>query len=52
MQIKLDELIRSIREADTRLLDLEELGDGDLEEKRAEYEHLAAQARQEAEATA
>ncbi|MBS0310463.1 MAG: low affinity iron permease family protein [Proteobacteria bacterium] len=47
MQIKLDELIRTAREAQNSLLDLEELEPGDLERIRARYTDLAKQARHE-----
>ena len=45
MQIKLDEIIRSIEGAKNELLDLEELEDEDLERARDVYEKLAAEAR-------
>ena len=45
MQIKLDEIIRSIEGAKNELLDLEELEDEDLEQARDAYEKLAAEAR-------
>ena len=45
IQIKLDELITVIAEADNRLLDLEELDEKHLETLRATYEKLARQAR-------
>ena len=45
LQIKLDELIKITQAADSRLLDLEELGDDELERKRAEYERVAEAAR-------
>jgi Predicted small integral membrane protein len=45
MQIKLDEIIRSIDGAKNELLDLEELEDDDLEQARDLYEKLAAEAR-------
>jgi low affinity Fe/Cu permease len=47
LQIKLDELIRVTRNADTALLDLEELEDEELCRIRAAYEELAARARRE-----
>ena len=47
LQVKIDELIRVLDKADNRLLDLEELGDKDLEAKRQEYEVFAAEARGE-----
>jgi low affinity Fe/Cu permease len=46
MQIKLDELIRVTSEANTALLDLEELSDDELDATRAEYERLAKEARE------
>lgn len=45
VQIKLDELIRSTQGAHNRLLDLEELGDKELEAIREQYEQLAEEAR-------
>ena len=45
MQIKLDEIIRSIEGAKNELLDLEELEDEDLAQARDVYEKLAAEAR-------
>ncbi len=47
MQIKLDELIRSIKGAHNVLLDLEELEDKELERIKANYEKLAKIAREE-----
>jgi low affinity Fe/Cu permease len=45
VHIKLDELIRSIKEAQNELLDLEEMEDEDLDRIRADYEKLAERAR-------
>src|SRR3954469_20531181 len=45
IQVKLDELIRSIRGAHTALLDLEELEDEELDRIHAEYCGLAKRAR-------
>jgi low affinity Fe/Cu permease len=45
IQIKLDELIRATKGAHNALLDLEELGEKELEAFRDRYEVLAAQAR-------
>ena len=45
MQIKLDELIRAIDQAQNLLLDLEELDEDDLEKVRRQYRHLAREAR-------
>src|SRR5690554_960608 len=45
IQIKLDELIRSHRGAQTALLDLEELGDAELDAFRKKYAALARAAR-------
>jgi low affinity Fe/Cu permease len=45
IQLKLDELIRSTSGAHNALLDLEELGEGDLDRIRAHYEELARRAR-------
>ena len=47
LQIKLDELIRALEGAENALLDLEELGDVELEKIRLEYEALAEKAREE-----
>lgn len=45
MQLKLDELIRATKGAHVVLLDLEELGEDQLEKIRKQYEKLAHQAR-------
>jgi low affinity Fe/Cu permease len=45
VQLKLDELIRAHQGAHNALLDLEELGEADLERLRADYEELARRAR-------
>src|SRR5215210_4055305 len=45
MQIKLDELIRSMESAQNTVLDLEELDETELDRIRAEYEELAQKAR-------
>lgn len=45
MQLKLDELIRATEGAHRILLDMEELGEDDLERIRKEYEALAGDAR-------
>jgi low affinity Fe/Cu permease len=45
IQLKLDELIRSTRGAHNALLDLEELGESDLDRIRSRYEELARRAR-------
>jgi low affinity Fe/Cu permease len=47
IQLKLDELIRTQPGAHNALLDLEELGDDELERLRAVYEELARQAREQ-----
>jgi len=49
IQIKLDELIRSIEGAQNSLLDLEELEEDDLDKMRQTYEDLAAKARRQLE---
>jgi low affinity Fe/Cu permease len=46
MQIKLDELIRSTKGAHTILLDLEELGEDQLEHIRTQYGKIASDARE------
>jgi low affinity Fe/Cu permease len=45
IQVKLDELIRSIEGAQNSLLDLEELEEGEIERLRKKYRDLAAKAR-------
>jgi low affinity Fe/Cu permease len=45
IQVKLDELIRSIKGAHNRLLDLEELEEEEIEQIRKDYRRLAADAR-------
>ncbi len=47
MQLKLDELIRATPDAETALLDIEELEDAELELMRAHYEKIAEKARAE-----
>jgi low affinity Fe/Cu permease len=47
IQIKLDELIRSVEGAHNALLDLEEMEDEDLDLMRKDYEDLARSAREE-----
>ena len=47
MQVKLDELIRAMKGAHTVLLDLEELSDAELSQITADYQQLAATARQQ-----
>jgi low affinity Fe/Cu permease len=47
LQIKLDELLRSMENAHTVLLDLEELDDEELRLIRQDYLELARKARQE-----
>lgn len=47
LQIKMDELIRSIESAQNVLLDLEELSDGEIDQLRDDYEKLAEKARKE-----
>jgi len=46
LQVKLDELIRSIEGAHNALLDLEELEEGELDRIRAPYSKLAKSARE------
>jgi low affinity Fe/Cu permease len=50
IQIKLDELIRAVQEADNQLMDLEELEEDQLDEFRAKYEKMAEEAREKKEA--
>ena len=45
VQLKLDELIRSVRGAHNAVLNLEELSEAELEELKAEYLRLAEKAR-------
>ena len=47
LQVKLDEIIRSMEKARNEMLDLEELDDEDLDEIRKEYLKLADEARKE-----
>jgi low affinity Fe/Cu permease len=47
IQIKLDEVIRSLDRANKALLDLEELDDEEIEHIRSDYEHLSVRARDE-----
>jgi len=47
IQIKLDELIRAMEGAHNALLELEELGEKDLDRIRAEYRKLAEKARKD-----
>jgi low affinity Fe/Cu permease len=47
VQLKLDELIRSIEGAHNSLLDLEELSESELDDIRKEYLGLAEEAREE-----
>jgi low affinity Fe/Cu permease len=46
VQLKLDELVRSVRGAHNAVLDLEELTDEELDRLRARYEELARAARE------
>ena len=45
VHLKLDELIRSVKGARNRLVDLEELSEDELEELRAEFQKVHARAR-------
>jgi low affinity Fe/Cu permease len=47
MQVKLDELIRAVKGAETALLDLEELEDEELDQIRDGYQKIAERARGE-----
>jgi low affinity Fe/Cu permease len=47
IHVKLDELIRANKAAHNALLDLEDMEEGELDNIRADYERLAAQARGE-----
>jgi low affinity Fe/Cu permease len=47
LQIKLDEIIRSLENARNEVLDLEELETGDLDQIRKEYLELAERAREQ-----
>lgn len=47
VQIKLDELIRATKGANTALLELEELTEPELEKLRQEYLHLAKEGRED-----
>lgn len=46
LQVKLDEIIRALGNAQNELLDLEELEEADLDKVREQYRKLARQARQ------
>ena len=46
LQVKLDELLRSTRDAHTALMDLEELEDEELDEMKRRYTELAQRARE------
>lgn len=46
LQLKLDELIRAVKEANNEIMDLEELDDEELESLRQDYLELAQQARE------
>ncbi len=45
VHVKLDELIRAVKGAETALLDVEELEEEDLEQMRIHYEEIAEKAR-------
>jgi len=45
IQLKLNELLRSVKGAHTALLDIEELSEGELDVLKREYEDLASSAR-------
>src|SRR5262245_15728583 len=45
MQIKLDELLRAVKGAQTAMADLEDLTEAELDAFRTHYAHLAAEAR-------
>jgi low affinity Fe/Cu permease len=45
MQIKLDELIRALKNAHNELVDLEDLSEAELEQMKAHYTRLAEEAR-------
>jgi low affinity Fe/Cu permease len=47
VQLKLDELIRSTKEARNTLLDIEELSEAELDRIKARFERLARKAREE-----
>lgn len=47
LQLKLDELIRAVKRARNELLDAEELTQEELDRRKAEFEKMAQQARQE-----
>jgi low affinity Fe/Cu permease len=47
IQVKLDELIRANKAAHNALLDIEDLEEAELDKIRADYEELAARARNE-----
>jgi low affinity Fe/Cu permease len=45
MQIKLDELIRAVHGAQNRMVDLENLGEEELDKYKARFAELAARSR-------
>jgi low affinity Fe/Cu permease len=49
LQLKLDEIVRSIKGARNQVLDIEDLDEKDLDEIRKEYTELAEKAREEKE---
>ena len=51
MQIKLDELIRAVSNAQNTMMNLEELDEKELDEIRAKYEKLAENARKKLQST-
>ena len=51
VQLKLDELICALKEADNRFLDVEDLDDKELEERRGEMVQLAQEAKDVADET-
>jgi low affinity Fe/Cu permease len=48
VQVKLDELIKILDKADNSLLDMEELEEDDIAKRKAVYERMAKQERNEA----
>lgn len=51
VQLKLDEIIRSVEQAQNKIIDAEDLDEEDLEELKVEFQELAQQARQEVKET-
>lgn len=49
VQLKLDEIIRAVEQAQNKIIDAEDLDEEDLEELKVEFQELAEQAREDVE---